>query len=47
MKNIKIFFPCMLIILDLASAAVYVYHRDPRMAICWFAAAVPTSCVTF
>lgn len=43
----KQFFPTILIVLDLAAAAVYVCHGDWRKTIYWFAAAVLTITVTF
>lgn len=43
----KQFFPVILIVLDLAAAAVYACHGDWRKGVYWFAAAVLTSAVTF
>ncbi len=40
-------FPTVLILLDLAAAAVYVAESDWRHAIYWAAAAVLTAAVTF
>jgi len=40
-------FPTILIILDVAAAAVYIAHGDARRFIYWIAAAVLTASVTF
>lgn len=40
-------FPAVLIVLDLAAAAVYGLEADVRRAVYWFAAAVLTAAVTF
>ncbi len=40
-------FPSILIALDLAAAAVYVWDGDWRLTLYWIAAAVLTACVTF
>ena len=41
------FFPCVLVALDVAAAAVYACHGDWRRFIYWIAAAVLTATVTF
>lgn len=40
-------FPCVLIALDVASGAVYLFHGDVRRFIYWTAAATLTATVTF
>jgi hypothetical protein len=41
------FFPSLLILIDLAAAAVYLSHGDLKHTIYWIAAATLTACVTF
>lgn len=43
----KIFFPSMLIVLDIGAALVYASYYDWRRMTYWFAAAVLTATVTF
>ena len=45
--KIVLLFPVILIVLDLAAAAVYMCNGDLRKTIYWFAAAVLTTTVTF
>ena len=40
-------FPLILIVLDLGAAIVNLCHKDVRMAVYWFAAAVLNVSVTF
>ncbi len=40
-------FPSILIVLDIAAAAVYAYDGDWRRMIYWLAAAVLTAAITF
>jgi len=40
-------FPIVLILLDVAAAAVYAAHGDARRFVYWIAAAVLTASVTF
>ena len=48
MKNkIEYIFPILLIILDLAAAAVYSSQKDWKKTIYWIAAAVLNAAVTF
>lgn len=46
-KNIRFFFPCVLITLDVAAGIVYLLHGDVRRFIYWIAAAILTATVTF
>lgn len=41
----KYIFPIILIVLQLGAAVVYAVHKDVRMAVYWFAAAVLNVCV--
>jgi hypothetical protein len=41
------FFPTLLILLDMAAAAVYAGHGDIRKTVYWVAAAALTICVTY
>jgi hypothetical protein len=42
-----VFFPCVLIFLNLCAAIAYGVHADFRMMLYWLAAALLTTCVTF
>ena len=47
MKLHTVIFPCVLIVLDVASGIVYLCHGDLRRFIYWIAAATLTTTVTF
>lgn len=40
-------FPTILIVLDFAAAAVWLYYGNPKQAIYWISAGVLTICVTY
>lgn len=40
------FFPVVLIVLDVAASAMYLYYTNWKMSVYWLAAAVLTICVT-
>lgn len=44
--KIQYLFPILLTLLDIASATVYAFKGDGRMAVYWVAAAVLNICVT-
>ncbi|MBR1740020.1 MAG: hypothetical protein IJ737_06995 [Ruminococcus sp.] len=46
-QKIVIFFPLLLIVLDLAAALVCMIMKDYKKAVYWTAAAVLNICVTF
>lgn len=45
--NVKYIFPCVLMILDIAAAVVYLCGADWKRCIYWLAAATLTATVTF
>lgn len=47
LSKLALFFPSVLIVLDVAAAAVYMLDGDFRRTIYWLSAAVLTATVTF